>query len=105
MFCCTVGNAADDKAVEIEVIRKLSEDQCSGSRFSDVTVEEAAYVAASDRQLTVTHLQRQSGQARESGQGRHSGDARHSSQVRHSAQARYSSQVRYLPSKVMFMNS
>jgi len=49
-------------AAEIDVKRKLSEGQCSGSVFSDTSVDEAARTEAVDRQLTVIKLQRPSGQ-------------------------------------------
>jgi len=49
----------DAAASEIEVKHKLSEDQCSGSIFSDVTAADAAQAAADNRQLYTTQQQRQ----------------------------------------------
>jgi len=48
--------------VEIDVKRKLSEDQCSGSIFSDVSLDKSAYEEANERQLTVIPVSKQSGQ-------------------------------------------
>jgi len=47
-------------AAEVEVKHKLSEDQCSGLIFSDVTAVSSAQSAADRRQLSVVQQQRQS---------------------------------------------
>jgi len=58
--CCW--QTSDAAAVEIDVKRKLSEGQCSGSVFSDVTLDKSAYEEANERQLTVIQVPKQSGQ-------------------------------------------
>ena len=91
---------------EIHLKRKLSDDQCSGSIFSDYTIDEAAYAAATERQLSAIKEQRQSGGQRQSGfqrdvsggfrlssfQRRQSADQRKSGDLRQSRQVCHLSQ-------------
>jgi len=52
-------------AVEIEVKHKLSEDQCSGSIFSDTVSIESAQLAATKRKLSASQQQQQQHQLNE----------------------------------------
>jgi len=95
LLYCWWTSASSVHVEEIEVIRKLSEDQCSGSELSDITTDESAHATADHLQLTVLHVSRRSGHEQEPGQEpRQSEQPRESNLAPHeSTQPQESSQV------------
>jgi len=61
-LCQCLMSATGNTAAVVDVKRKLSDDQCSGSIFSDVTVDQSARAVATGRQLNAFQLPSQSSQ-------------------------------------------